>query len=111
MFNGPILEVLSNFGAFGVALAVVGGAAWSVYKKVIEPQQKDAKRIREQHIETLKEMNVQNEKFTLEHINIEKANLKVLQELTIGARTHNGKMAEEHKRIEAEVRRCEKEQK
>ncbi len=100
-----IVEVLRSFGAFGLALTVVGGAVWAVYKKVIEPQQKDLQKIREQHMDTLKELNEQNEKFTLEHINIEKENLKVLQELVIGARTHNGKMAEEHKRLESEFRR------
>ncbi|GAH66365.1 unnamed protein product, partial [marine sediment metagenome] len=52
--------------------------------------------------------NIQSEKFTLEHINIEKENLKVLQELTIGARSHNNKMKEDHTRLETEVRRSKK---
>lgn len=99
-----IFEILRNFGSFGLALTVVGGAAWIMWKKVIEPQQKDSQKIRERHMETLEKMVERGEKFTLEHVSIEKENLKVLQELNNSMNSHNNRMKEEHKRLEDEIR-------
>lgn len=100
--------VLENFGAFGLALLVIGiGFGW-VWKKIIEPQQREAREDRNQHIQMLDKIIGNHDKTSKEHIDAEKENIKVLQELNGKINTHNEKMKTEHERILDEIKRDKK---
>ena len=82
--------ILENFGAFGLALLILGSGFWWVWKKIIEPQRRDSQEHQEKHIEA------------------EKENIKVLQELNGSLKSHNQKVSLEHERILDEVKRNKK---
>jgi len=100
--------VLENFGAFGLALLILGGAAWAVWRKVVEPQQKEAREDRNKHIQMLDRIIGNHDKTSKEHIGAEKENIKVLQELNSKINSHNEKMKMDHDRILDEVKRDKK---
>jgi len=100
--------VLENFGAFGLALLILGTAAWAVWRKIIEPQQKEAKEDRNKHIGMLDRIIENHDKTSKEHIDAEKENIKVLQELNSKINSHNEKMKMNHDRILDEVKREKK---
>ena len=104
----PFGTLLQNFGAFGLALLVIGiGFGW-VWKKIIEPQQRENREDRNQHIQMLDKIIENHNSMSKEHIDAEKENIKVLQELNGKISAHNEKMKEEHERILDEVKRNKK---
>ena len=111
MGGESILEILTNFGTFGMALAVVGGCAWAVWKKVVEPQQKIAREATEKHIATLdriiEEFGKRNEK----HFELEKEHLDALRKINgkgdlVGEKikAHDERMGREHDKISDEIK-------
>ena len=100
--------VLRNFGVFGLALLVVGSGFWGIWKRIIEPQQGEAREDRNRHVDTLNRIIENHDASTKEHINAEKENIKVLQELNGKINTHNQKMRDDHERILDEIKRDKK---
>ncbi|GAH63962.1 unnamed protein product [marine sediment metagenome] len=100
--------ILQNFGAFGLALIILGSGFWWVWKKIIEPQRKDSQEHQEKHIETLNKIIENHNRETSKHIEAEKENIKVLQELNGSLKSHNQKTSSEHQRILDEVKRNKK---
>jgi len=97
--------ILQNFGAFGLALFLIGiGFGW-IWKKIIEPQQREAREDRNRHIQMLDKIIENHDKTSKEHIDAEKENIKVLQELNSKINSHNEKMKMNHDRILDEVKR------
>lgn len=99
------VEILKNFGAFGLALLILGSGFWWVWKKIIKPQQTEAKESQKQHIETLNKIIENHNRETSKHIEAEKENIKVLQELNGNLKSHNQKTSLEHERILDQVKR------
>jgi len=111
MVGEPVLEILKNFGSFGMALAVVGGAFWGVWKKIVEPQQRIAREATEKHIATLGKIIEAFEERNSKYSEIEKEHLDVLRRLngkvtlvTEKTKTHDDRMGREHDRISQEVK-------
>lgn len=100
--------ILENFGAFGLALLILGGAGWAVWRKIVEPQQKEAREDRNKHIQMLDRIIENHDKTSKEHIEAEKENIKVLQELNGRINAHNQKVKMEHERILDEIKRDKK---
>jgi len=100
--------VLENFGVFGLALVILGTAGWAVWKKIVEPQQKENRGDRNQHIQMLDKIITNHNTVSKEHIDAEKENIKVLQELNGKINAHNEKMKAEHQRILDAVKRGRK---
>jgi len=104
----PFGTVLRNFGVFGLALLIVGSGFWAVWRRIIEPQQKEAREDRNRHIQMLDKIIENHDKMSKEHINAEKENIKVLQGLNGIVDVHNQKMRDNHERILDEIKRDKK---
>lgn len=118
MGGEPILEMLANFGAFGMALAVIGGAGWAVWKKVVEPQQKIARQATEKHITTfekhiatLEKMIEEFGKRNVKHSELEKEHLDALRKIngrgdlvSLKIESHDERMGREHDRLSGEIK-------
>lgn len=109
--GGTVFEILTNFGSFGMALAVVGGAGWAVWKKVVEPQQKITREATEKHIAALDRMIEEFGKRSERHSEIEKEHLDALRDINGRAdlvsekiKAHDDRMGREHERISDEIK-------
>lgn len=102
------VEILQNFGAFGLALLILGSGFWWMWKKIIEPQQKESREDRNKHIGTLDKIIENHNETSKEHIEAEKENIKILQELNSKINSHNEKTKTNHQRILDEVKRDKK---
>lgn len=102
------LEILNNFGAFGLALLILASGFWWVWKKIIEPQAKESREDRNKHIGTLDKIIENHNKTSKEHIEAEKENIKILQELNSNINSHNRETKANHQRILDEVKRDKK---
>ena len=113
MGGNGMMTILQNFGAFGLALLVVGSAFWGVWNKVIKPQQEEIRKEHRAHIETLQKLAEDNRQITRgfieEFMNSSKENITALKELNGKIATHHAQMHAEHKQgLDAikDVRRC-----
>jgi len=98
MDTDGIMTILQNFGSLGLALAVVGGAFWAVWNKVIKPQQEEIRKETNAHIETLQKLAENSGNITQEFIDLSRENIIALKELNGKISTHHIQMQEEHKR-------------
>ena len=96
-----MMGLLQNFGAFGLALAIVGGAFWALWNKVIKPQQEEIRKEHKAHIETLQKLAEDNQQITRgfieEFMDSSKENIAALKELNGKIATHHAQMHAEHK--------------
>jgi len=98
MDGNGIISILQNFGSFGLALGVVGSIGWTIWKKVIEPQQEEIRKEHKAHIETLQRLAENSGNITQEFINLSRENITTMKELNGKISTHHVQMQEEHKR-------------
>jgi len=101
MDTGGIMTILQNFGAFGLALGVVGSVGWAIWNKVIKPQQEEIRKEHKAHIETLQKLAEDNRQITQgliqEFMDSSKENITALKELNGRIATHHVQMHAEHK--------------
>ncbi len=96
-----VMALLQNFGAFGLALAIVGSIFWAIWNKVIKPQQEEIRKEHRAHIETLQKLAEDNRQITRgfieEFMDSSKENIAALKELNGKISTHHAQMHAEHK--------------
>jgi len=100
MDGNGMMTILQNFGAFGLALSVVGGVGWAIWNKVIKPQQEEIRKEHKAHIETLQKLAEDNRQITRgfieEFMDSSKENIAALKELNGRIATHHAQMHAEH---------------
>ena len=96
-----MMTILQNFGAFGLALGVVGSVGWAIWNKVIKPQQEEIREEHKAHIVTLQKLAEDNRQITRgfieEFMDSSKENIAALKELNGKISTHHAQMHAEHK--------------
>ena len=97
MDGNGIITVLQNFGSFGLALGVVGSIGWTIWRKVIEPQQEEIRKEHKAHMDTLQKLVENSGDITREFINLSKENITTMKELNGKISTHHAVMQAEHK--------------
>jgi len=95
-----MMTILQNFGSLGIAFGVAGSVGWTIYVKIIKPQQEEIRKEHRAHIETLQKLAEDNRQITrgfiAEFMDSSKENIAALKELNGRISTHHEIMQKEH---------------
>lgn len=90
-------QLLTQFGPLGAALVIVLGIAWAAYKKVIKPQQDEAREDRQKYQESL-EKTIENHRQIFEQYGeSEREIIATMKEFNGNLATHHEKMKSDHR--------------
>lgn len=100
MDTSGMISILQNFGALGIAFGVAGSVGWTIWIKIIKPQQEEIRKEHKAHIETLQKLAEDNRQITRgfieEFMDSSKENIAALKELNGRIATHHAQMHAEH---------------